>query len=43
MTVAEVPPPALRSGGVLVRNQYSVISLGTERASVDLGKLSMLG
>ena len=43
LTVAEVPPPALRSGGVLVRNQYSVISLGTERASVDLGKLSMLG
>lgn len=43
LTVAELPPPALRHGGVLVRNQFSVISLGTERTSVDLGKLSMLG
>jgi predicted dehydrogenase len=43
LSVAEVPPPAVKTGGVIVRNQYSVISLGTERASVDLGKLSMLG
>lgn len=43
LSVADVPPPALRHGGILVRNKYSVISLGTERTSVDLGKLSMLG
>jgi len=30
--VEEVPPPALRPGGVLVRTAYSLIRAGTERA-----------
>ncbi|HKP91748.1 MAG TPA: zinc-binding alcohol dehydrogenase, partial [Thermoleophilaceae bacterium] len=31
-TVREVPPPAVPRGNVLVRNEFSVISSGTERA-----------
>ena len=38
MHVEEVPPPALRSGGVIVRNEYSLISAGTERSSVEKRK-----
>lgn len=34
--VVEVPPPALRPGGVLVRTSHSLISVGTE--SVGVGK-----
>jgi predicted dehydrogenase/threonine dehydrogenase-like Zn-dependent dehydrogenase len=41
--VAEVPTPALRAGGVLVRNAYSLISAGTERAKVELARKSLLG
>jgi predicted dehydrogenase/threonine dehydrogenase-like Zn-dependent dehydrogenase len=41
--VKEVPQPALRPQGVLVRTAYSLISAGTERAKVDLGQKSLLG
>jgi len=40
--VAEVPVPSLRAGGVLVRNSFSVISSGTERAKVELARQSLL-
>ncbi len=36
LRVQEVPPPALQAGGVLVRVQRSLISLGTERAIIAL-------
>ncbi len=39
----DVPPPALRPGGVLVRTSYSLISAGTERAKVALAQKSLLG
>jgi predicted dehydrogenase/threonine dehydrogenase-like Zn-dependent dehydrogenase len=39
----EVDWPALKSGGVLVRTHYSVISTGTEGMKVREGKLSYLG
>lgn len=39
----QVPQPALRPGGVLVRTHYSVISAGTEGMKVREGKLSYLG
>ena len=42
MHVEEVPEPALRSGGVVVRNEYSLISAGTERSSVQKRKGSMI-
>ena len=43
MQVGEVPPPALKPGGVLVRVRRSLISLGTERAVMALGKKGPLG
>ncbi|PIX22438.1 MAG: hypothetical protein COZ69_11125 [Deltaproteobacteria bacterium CG_4_8_14_3_um_filter_45_9] len=39
----EVSIPICRSGGVLVRNVASAVSLGTERSIIDLGKKSLVG
>jgi len=36
--IKSVPAPALKRGMVLVRNRYSLISAGTERTKVELGK-----
>jgi predicted dehydrogenase/threonine dehydrogenase-like Zn-dependent dehydrogenase len=41
--IVEVPAPVLRAGGVLVRTSHSVISVGTERSTVELGRKSLLG
>jgi predicted dehydrogenase/threonine dehydrogenase-like Zn-dependent dehydrogenase len=41
--VVEVPAPLLRAGGVLVRTTHSVISVGTERSTVELGRKSLVG
>jgi len=41
--IAEVPPPALRPGCVLVRNAFSVVSAGTEKSKIQLGQKSLLG
>jgi predicted dehydrogenase/threonine dehydrogenase-like Zn-dependent dehydrogenase len=41
--VEDVEEPALKSGGVLVRTHFSVISSGTEGMKVREGKLSYLG
>lgn len=43
VSVEDVPKPILRPGCVLVRNKASLISAGTERGTVQLGKMSMLG
>jgi predicted dehydrogenase len=43
IAVAEVPAPALRGPGVLVATSYSVLSPGTERAAVELGRSTLLG
>ncbi len=42
MQVEDVPSPALRSGGVIVRNEFSLISAGTERSTVEKRKGSLL-
>lgn len=42
LTVDEVPPPALRKGGLLVRNCRSLISGGTERAVIQLARMNPL-
>ena len=39
----DVPPPTLRPEGVLVQSAASIISAGTERTLLELGKKSMLG
>lgn len=41
--VDDLPAPRLRSGGVLVRNLFSLVSAGTERTSVETAQASMLG
>ena len=43
LTVEEVPPPALRAGGVLVATRYSLVSTGTERTAIELAKKSLVG
>jgi predicted dehydrogenase/threonine dehydrogenase-like Zn-dependent dehydrogenase len=43
VAVYDAPAPALRSGGVLVRTAYSLVSAGTERAKVELAKRSLVG
>src|SRR5919205_1616208 len=43
LKVEELPPPALRPGGVLVRTAYSLISAGTERTAVETAQSSLVG
>ncbi len=43
LTVADVPPPSVLRGHLLVRTAASLISAGTEKSKVDLGKKSLLG
>lgn len=39
----EAPPPVVSKGSVLVQTAYSVVSAGTERATVDVGRQSLIG
>ena len=41
--VEEVPPPSCLPEGVLVKSAASLISSGTERATMTLGSKSLLG
>jgi predicted dehydrogenase/threonine dehydrogenase-like Zn-dependent dehydrogenase len=41
--VDEVPKPSLSSGTVLVENEFSLISAGTERSTVKVAQASILG
>jgi predicted dehydrogenase/threonine dehydrogenase-like Zn-dependent dehydrogenase len=43
LELREVPPPALLPGGLLVRTGASVISPGTEKMVLELGKKSLIG
>jgi predicted dehydrogenase/threonine dehydrogenase-like Zn-dependent dehydrogenase len=43
LELKEVPPPALLPGGVLVRTAASIISPGTEKMVLELGKKSLIG
>ncbi len=42
INIAEVPVPALQDSFVLVRNTASVISAGTEKTKIDMGKKNLL-
>ena len=42
MAVAEVPPPALRPGRLLVRTRASLVSAGTERLAVGFARQNLL-
>jgi predicted dehydrogenase/threonine dehydrogenase-like Zn-dependent dehydrogenase len=43
LAVVEVPAPACKPGGVLVRSLFSLISTGTEMMKVSEARLSLLG
>lgn len=43
LEVADVPPPALRDGTLLVRTVASVVSAGTERHLVEMARKGLLG
>ena len=43
LSVLDVPVPACRAGGVLVRSLFSLISTGTEMMKVTEARLSMVG
>jgi predicted dehydrogenase/threonine dehydrogenase-like Zn-dependent dehydrogenase len=43
LSVVDVPQPALRAGCVLVRNEWSAVSAGTERTKVEFAGMSVLG
>ncbi|MEX0429660.1 zinc-binding alcohol dehydrogenase, partial [Nocardioides sp. DS6] len=43
LSVLDVPEPACRPGGVLVRSLYSLISTGTELMKVSEARLSLVG
>jgi predicted dehydrogenase/threonine dehydrogenase-like Zn-dependent dehydrogenase len=43
VAVAEVPVPARGAGELLVATRYSVISAGTERAILEIGRSSLIG
>lgn len=38
----DVPTPISRTGGVLVRNEYSVVSTGTERMKINQARMSLI-
>jgi len=41
--LVDVPPPALVPGSLRVRNAFSLVSGGTERATVNLARQSLIG
>lgn len=41
--IDEVPVPSLSAGMVLVENEFSLISAGTERGTVKVGQASLIG
>lgn len=43
LAVLDVPEPACRPGGILVRSRYSLISTGTELMKVSEARLSLVG
>jgi len=43
LAIEEVPRPAMRPDGILVRSSASLVSAGTERMMMELAKKSLLG
>jgi len=43
LKLIEAPAPLVKPGGVLVRNVYSAVSLGTEKLTMDFAQKSLLG
>ena len=43
LALLDVPAPATKAGGVLVRSEYSLVSMGTEAMKIRESKLSLIG
>ncbi|MEO6655374.1 MAG: bi-domain-containing oxidoreductase [Pyrinomonadaceae bacterium] len=43
LSIPDVPMPSVQPGRILVRTASSLISAGTEKSKIDLGKKSLLG
>jgi predicted dehydrogenase/threonine dehydrogenase-like Zn-dependent dehydrogenase len=43
LKVDDVPSPTLRSGGLLIANRFSLISAGTEMATISVAKKNIVG
>lgn len=43
LKLEEVPLPHLKHGGVLVKNRYSLVSIGTEKSMTELAQKSIIG
>ena len=43
LSLVNIPTPALKSTEILVKNDSSVVSVGTEKTMIDLAKKSLLG
>jgi len=43
LKVDQIPAPALRSGGILVANRFSLISSGTEKSTVQVAQKNLIG
>jgi len=43
LELSEVPVPLCSSNKILVKNMVSLISIGTERSIIELGRKSLLG
>ena len=41
--VVEVTEPSIRSGGIIVKNRFSAISMGTEKSIVNFAKKNLIG
>jgi len=42
LEVAEIPTPSLRSGGILIKNYFSLISAGTEKSIIRLAQKNLI-
>ena len=42
LQVVEVPAPALKPGGIIVKNHYSLVSAGTERAVIEFARQNLM-
>ncbi len=43
LRIEEVPAPALKTGGVVIKNSASLLSAGTEKAIIQMAEKSVLG
>ena len=43
LQMVEVPFPSLKRGAILVETRASLVSIGTEKAMIDIAKKSLLG